>query len=197
MRVRRRRRPFYAPTAFPAIVELQARWQEIRDEAIPTMTAMGRELRRPPDESWILPLLPEPEDRGAFADAVCARARAAMPVTAALAGSIPYLVAYAISKMVAGKHVTSHSHWNPFLTAIVCLQDGGGSHLLVDGARHEYRDGNLVIFDYTLPHEARNEGTHDRYVLLLGIDKRLVRNSDTSSATTVASSLLDSSTSSV
>lgn len=172
--IRRPRRAFYSPAAFPEVVALQARWREIRDEVIPAMAAIGRELRRPEDESWILPLLPEPEDRGTFADAVCARARALVPVTERLAGSIPYLIAYAISKMVPGKHVTSHTHWNPFLTAIVCLQDGGGSYLLVDGARHDYRDGNLVIFDYTLPHEAKNEGTAARYVLLLGIDPRLV-----------------------
>ncbi len=181
--VRRRRRAFYDPHELPEIVALQAHWREIRDEVVPAMAAVGRELRRPEDESWILPLLPEPEDRGHFADAVCARARTYVPLTARLCGAIPYLVAYAISKMVPGKHVTSHSHWNPFLTAIVCLQDGGGSYLVVDDQRHDYRDGNLVIFDYTLPHEAKNEGTADRYVLLLGIDRRLVTSAASSSTT--------------
>jgi aspartyl/asparaginyl beta-hydroxylase (cupin superfamily) len=181
--VRRQRRAFYDPRAFPEIVALQSHWREIRDEVLPAMAAVARELGRPDDQSWILPLLPEPEDRGHFADAICARARAYVPLTARLAGSIPYAVAYAISKMVPGKHVTSHSHWNPFLTAIVCLQDGGDSHLLVDGQRHDYRDGNLVIFDYTLPHEAKNEGHADRYVLLLGIDRRLVSSAASSSTT--------------
>lgn len=171
----RRRRPAYFEAAgFPAVKALTAYTEAIREEAILVMTDAGRSLNKRDDESWILPVVPEPEDRGVLSDAVCARARSLAPTTAALVSAIPYVTAYAISKLVPGKHIAPHSHWNPFLSAILCLQGGSGCYLIVDGLRHQYEDGGLVIFDYTLVHEARNEGREARFALLVAIDRRSV-----------------------
>jgi aspartyl/asparaginyl beta-hydroxylase (cupin superfamily) len=46
---------------------------------------------------------------------------------------------------------------------------------VVNGERCTFRDGEYVVFDYTLPHYSKNEGSDDRIVLLMIIDPALVR----------------------
>jgi aspartyl/asparaginyl beta-hydroxylase (cupin superfamily) len=153
---------------------VREQWRSILPEALATTRALGPRLAHLGD-SYILPLLPEPEDRNDIADELYAEARALAPFTTQLVGQIPYLVAYAFSKLVAGRKIPLHEHWNPYLVAILCLQHGGASHISVGGERREFVDGEIVMFDYTLPHESKNDGTDDRYVMLMVVDPRKAR----------------------
>lgn len=165
----RRRRALYPPAWFPELRAVQEAWREIRDESVPAIARAAAELGRTAG-SWILPLRAEPEDHDVIDERVCAEARALTPRTTALVARVPYVIAWAVSVLTPGTRIASHTHWNPYLSAILTLHDGGGSYLLVDGHRHDYVDGNLVVFDYTLPHEAHNVGSAPRYVLLMAID---------------------------
>jgi aspartyl/asparaginyl beta-hydroxylase (cupin superfamily) len=47
--------------------------------------------------------------------------------------------------------------------------------LIVGGERHDFKTGEVTLFDYTLPHEVKNEGTEERIVLLVVIDPKRAR----------------------
>lgn len=184
-----RRRAFYNWETYPELAAPKQHWQQIRQEALQVMGALGHHLANasasPPSpesagasdagSSYILPLVPEPEDRGVLPDEICAQARALAPKTTALVGAIPYVRAYAYSRLTPVKHIPEHEHWNPFLVAILCLQGGDHSYIVVNGERCTFHDGEYVVFDYTLPHYSKNEGSDDRIVLLMIIDPALVR----------------------
>ncbi len=170
------RRTFYAAGEFPELVELQREWPTIRDEARQALDELGPVLGHPASQSWILPLVPEAEDAHLIPAEVYARARALAPIATARCSAIAYVVAFAFSRLVAGTHIAQHAHWNPYLTGILTLDDGGAnSHIVVAGQRHDFVDGDLMLFDYTLPHESKNEGEGDRIVMLMIIDRRLQR----------------------
>lgn len=165
-----RRKRYYDPAAYPEIEALRAETAVISGEASATLTALGDKMK---GQTYILPLVPEPEDRHPMADPIWAAAQALSPRTTELLAALPYVVAFAYSKLAAGDHIAEHEHWNPYLVAILCLDDGGRrSYLRVGGERRDFREGELILFDYTLPHEAFNEGERDRIVLLISIDPR-------------------------
>lgn len=172
---RRRRRAFFAPDDFPELAVVQSQWRALRDEAVVALTALGPVLGVPPSQSYILPVVPEAQDRDLVTDDICARARAMAPLAMQLAGDVPYVIGCAFSRLTPGKHIAPHYHSTPYLTAILCLDDGGRrSHIIVDGQRRDFVDGELTIFDYTHEHESRNEGERDRIVMLLLIDPRRI-----------------------
>lgn len=182
---RRRRRAFYLPAEFSELAVVQARWRELRDEAVSALTLVGPRLGIDSSQTYILPLVAEAQDRDLIPDAVCAEARALSPLAMSLTSEVPYAIGCAFSRLTPGKHIAPHYHATPYLTAILCLDDGGGgSHILVDGQRRDFVNGELTIFDYTLEHESRNEGTRDRIVLLLLIDPRRVRSTRASTPPT-------------
>jgi aspartyl/asparaginyl beta-hydroxylase (cupin superfamily) len=163
-----KRPAFFPPESLPWLAEIQPHWPAIREEARRALAALEEQLG---DEtggpSWILPLVPEPEDEHVFKPEVLSRARELSPVTVGLMAKAPAVAAYAFAKLAAGTHIPEHDHWNPYFTAMLCLQDGGGSHLIVNGERRDFKTGAIVLFDYTLPHEVRNTGHEDRLVLLM------------------------------
>jgi aspartyl/asparaginyl beta-hydroxylase (cupin superfamily) len=167
-----RRPPYHPAERFPALAGVQAEHRTIRDEANAALTELGAQLEKDPAESWILPLRPEDEDRHLFSDAVYDRARALAPVTTRLMRAIPYVIAYAFSKLAVGRHIGTHRHWNPYLTALLCLQGGTGCHLMVADERRDFQDGEVIVFDYRKPHSVENGGTIDRIALLMLIDPR-------------------------
>lgn len=170
---RRRRRAFHDVASYPEIAALASYWRTIAEEARTALDMVGDRLGHPREHSWILPVVPEPEDRSLVPDAVTREARTLAPQTVALAEAIPWVVGFAFSKLAPGKHVAPHYHAVPNLNALLCLDDGGrGSYLNVDGHRHDFVEGEFVIFDYTLEHEARNVGPRDRLALIVIFDPR-------------------------
>ncbi len=167
-----RRQPFLPITEFPDLERVQQQWRTIREEAKLAFDVLGTELGDQVGASWILPLVPEEEDRHKFDDRVYARACELAPTAARSASSIPYVLAYAFSKLAPRQTIAPHRHWNPYFTAGLCLQGGGHSHIVVGGQRRDFVDGELVVFDYRMTHEVANEGPVDRIVMLLLIDPR-------------------------
>lgn len=168
----KKRTCFFPESDYPALAAVQAEWRTIRDEAKVALATLGQRLGSQVGPSWILPLVPEGEDRHVFTEDVCRTARELAPITTAAVQRLPFVIAFAFSKLAPGTHIPLHEHWNPYLTAILCLQDAGTSHITVNGERRHFHDGELVLFDYTLPHEVWNEGTVDRLVLLMLVDRR-------------------------
>lgn len=165
-----RRRAFYDWQTYPQLGAVQAAWPTLRDEARITMSQLGHLLGEQASSSYILPIVPEAEDRTVYPEALYAQARQLAPVTTQVVSAVPYVNAFAFSRLAPGKHIAEHEHWNPHLVAILCLQSGGSSHIIVDGQRRDFHDGEIILFDYTLPHESKNEGTTERIVLLMIID---------------------------
>jgi len=163
---------FPSLASFPELATVREHWCQIRDEANVALDTIGALLGDAVAPSWILPLVPEDEDRHTFEDWVYERACELAPTAVRAARSVPYVLAFAFSKLVAGQRIAPHRHWNPYLTAILCLQGGAGCHILVGGERRDFVDGELVLFDYRLTHEVANEGTTDRIAMLLLIDPR-------------------------
>jgi beta-hydroxylase len=168
------RRAFYSTDDYPLLETVRKEWQTIRDEAKVALATLEAQLGdKTGGPSWILPLIPEAEDEHMFTEDVWRKARELSPVTCSLVQKLPFVIAFAFSKLVPGTKIPLHEHWNPYLTAILCLQDADGkTHITVNGERRHFHDGEYVFFDYTLPHESVNEGTVDRIVMLLLVDRR-------------------------
>ena len=172
--VREKRSSFHSPKLYPEFARLQSYVDEIRGEALGARKSMTDIVdNRAALGAWqMLPLLAEEEDHTVFPEAICRHNCRLVPRTVELLSTIPDLVAYAISTLEPAGHIQPHHHRNPYVTASLCLQSGGDAHLVVDGERRDYRDGELVIFDYTLQHEVVNNGKQARIVLLMLLESR-------------------------
>ena len=165
---------FQSIDMYPELCAVQAEWQTIREEAIGSLESMTyiRDNRVRPQEWKVLPLMPEEEDRRIIPEEICRQSRRLAPRTIQLVESVPKLKAYAFSVLRPQGHIRPHRHTNPYVTASLCLQSGGESYIIVDGQRRDYRDGEIIIFDYTRTHEVVNRGNDDRIVLLISVDNR-------------------------
>ena len=163
----------YEPlAAYPALPGILSQWTTLRREAVQARSLPGwsfiKDNRVDPDDWAVFPLLPEPEDRPVVPGWEANRAGA--PETARIIEAQPAIKAYSLSWLRAGGHVRPHTHDNPFVTAVVSLQAGPGCYLIVDGERRDFREDEVVIFDYRRLHEAHNEGPVDWLALLLLLD---------------------------
>lgn len=152
-----------------------ARFEMIRDEALaarPAMTEIHDSRARA--GAWrVLALLPENEDRQAVPEHTWRANRLRAPKTSELLAAVPGMEAYAFSALEPNGHIRPHRHTNAFVTAALCLQHGGNSYIVVAGERREYRDGEVIVFDYTLEHEVFNLGPDERIVLLMLLENRM------------------------
>lgn len=161
---------------YPELESIAARYEVIRDEALAAKSAMTdiHDSRARPGVWSVLPLLAEKEDREVVSQGVCRANRCLAPrTTEIIRAALPSVEAYAFSALEANGHIRPHRHANAFVTAALCLQDGGNSYIVVDGKRRDYRDGEVVVFDYTLEHEVFNLGPNERIVLLVLVDNRM------------------------
>jgi aspartyl/asparaginyl beta-hydroxylase (cupin superfamily) len=124
--------------------------------------------------AWhVLPLKVEAEDATVMSDGLCQANQRLAPDTCNLLSAIPTIKAYAFSILQPTGHILPHSHENPFVTAMLCLKDGGNAFIRVNGESKYFKEGELIIFDYTKTHEVINNGLHDRMVLLMLLENRL------------------------
>jgi hypothetical protein len=172
-----RRRRFYDWRRFPELEAPLANWKAIRDEAFAvTSGPLWERLRVLGGMTPIVfPLLPEPSDSSDVHDPLYADARKAAPLTTRLVTSIPYIIAFAFARLQPHDVIPPHEHYSPRLIALLCLQSGGASHIIVGGERRDFEDGQLMVFDYTHSHETFNHGTGDRVALLMTIEPEKAR----------------------
>jgi quercetin dioxygenase-like cupin family protein len=128
--------------------------------------------RAEPDTWGVLALRIEEEDLDVVSGAACAANRELMPLTCGILDKVPNLQAYAVSSLVPGGRILEHTHENNLVTAVMCLQGGGESYIVVNGERKDYRNGEFVIFDYRHRHAIFNDGLVDRVAMLLLFENR-------------------------
>jgi aspartyl/asparaginyl beta-hydroxylase (cupin superfamily) len=162
-------RAFFSLREYPELERVRRQWREIRDE--------GQKLRR--DMVWIedertngrvwafAPLKPENVDRTPQLDAMSIAFRAKAPETVRLVQTIPRVLGYGFSLLLAGSRIDTHAHVNPYVTAMLGLSVGDSCWLTVGHETYKIRPGHILTFDYTLPHEVSNKSSKDRLVLLI------------------------------
>lgn len=166
-----RRRAFYEPSRYPDVDALRPLVSTLLGEARQVYAGLGARLAVLGD-SYILPLVPEPEDSNPISDQVFAQARTLAPITTAKMSELPYIVSYAFSRVAPGAEIPEHDHWNPYLVALLCLTTGPGVWIRVGGETRTFAQGEIILFDYTLPHAVANPSDQERIVLLMVIDPK-------------------------
>ncbi len=165
---------FESLDAYPELGAVHSAWQTIREEAIATLPhaiAICDSRVRP--QMWkVLPLMPELEDREVIPEYVVQQSSKLATKTVQLVEGLPNIHAYAFSILKPGGHIRLHRHENPFVTATLCLQSSGESYIKVAQERQDFREGEIIIFDYRLLHEVFNHGKSDRIVLLMLLNKK-------------------------
>lgn len=159
---------------YPELLEIKKHFEDIKQEAFSLMDEMFsiNDFRVESNVWNVFPLLPEVEDRSVVPDVIWKRNQQLAPLTTKLLSSIKSLEAYSFSTLKPSGHILPHVHENPYVTASLCLQDGGDSYMVVNGVKADFKTEDFLIFDYTQEHEVVNNGTQDRIVLLLLLKNR-------------------------
>ena len=157
---------------FPALARIMAGKPTIRQEALQAFAAgswtIMRDSRVEPDMWGVLPVLPEPEDQLVVPG--WEKNRLLVPRIAELVEAEPAVKAYSLSYLRPGGEIRPHRHDNPFVTAIITLHGGPDCYMKADGERRDFREEEIIVFDYRRVHEARNDGPVSWLALLLLLD---------------------------
>jgi aspartyl/asparaginyl beta-hydroxylase (cupin superfamily) len=163
------RRAFFSQEEYPELAFIRNEWRTIRDEGRNLRDSMiWIEDRRTAGQVWAFaPLLMEEGQRTPDRDRLCEFLRARAPRTMTILRDIPTLLGCGFSLLLAQGRIGTHDHTRPFVTAILGLSSADPSWIKVGSETQFIRKGELVIFDYTLPHEVVNESSVDRLALLI------------------------------
>lgn len=92
------------------------------------------------------------------------------PHTAGLLGTLSGVVHAGFSRLAPGTRIEPHvGYSHAVLRLHLGLFGGEGCGLRVGGEQRALREGECLLFDDTVEHEAWNEGRHDRMVLLVDL----------------------------
>ena len=153
---------FLDPGGFPFVAALERRWRVMRDEclALPGDAYEPWVQREMYGEGWsVYGLIAF----GARID----RAQAACPRTAAALAEVPHLTTAGFSRLAPGAHIAPHVGWvKTVYRAHLGLVVPEACALRVGGETRAWRDGEALVFDDTVEHEAWNRSPHVRTVLL-------------------------------
>ncbi|NRB37250.1 MAG: aspartyl/asparaginyl beta-hydroxylase domain-containing protein [Pseudomonadales bacterium] len=166
---------FHSASLYPELNTLTCQFDQICAEAFSAYNNLTQvNDSRIHSTAWqVLPLCVEPEDDGVMSESLCQKNRLQAVQTCAIMQGLPAIKAYAFSLLQPDGHILPHSHDNAFVTAMLCLQDGGNAFIRVNGEVQYFRTGELIIFDYSQLHEVQNNGFKDRIVLLMLLENRL------------------------
>lgn len=139
---------------FPWTADLRAEWRTIRDEALAVAPQVGR---------WRAFRLWEAGER---IDANALRC----PATAALVARIPGVESAYVSVMAPGVHLAERRGDTRAL--ITChlgliVPRDGDVRMRIGPRTVRWAEGETLVFDETCPHEAWNDSSHPRAVLLI------------------------------
>jgi beta-hydroxylase len=163
------RASFLAPADYPELEPVRRNWRTIRAEGVSLQPRMfWIEDERTAGPQWAFaPLLVEDEDWTAELEEMSKEFRSLAPRTVQYINAIPRILACGFSLLLAGGRIGLHSHQNPFLTAMLGLSAADPCWIRVADETRPIRAGELIIFDYSLPHEVVNESDENRLVLLI------------------------------
>ena len=165
---------FQALEFYPELKAVRNHFQEIKEEILSLRSKMTyiNDIRVNTDVWNIFPLLPEEEDRSIISEEIWKKNQLLAPKSTKLLSSIEALKAYSFSSLSVGGHILPHKHENKFVTAILCIQDGGNSYIIVEDEKKKFKNNQILVFDYTKEHEVYNKGNNDRIVLLMLLENR-------------------------
>ncbi len=159
---------------YPELCAVQRQWRTIRDEAIRARAQLTfiADERTVGATAWgVLALEPEDEDLDVVPPDVRAQGRRLAPRTIALVSAVVGIRAYAFSVLAPHRSIGAHRHHNRYVTALLTLQSED-AYLEVADQRASLKEGELLVFDYTLPHATYNHGAVDRIALLMLLPNR-------------------------
>lgn len=170
-------RPYVPVAAFPDLVALQGRWQEIRDEGLALVKL--QKIKAPDNnddvgfnsffkEGWTRFYLKWYEVEPPSAQ-LC-------PVTVGLLRQVPSVKAALFAHLPAGAKLNPHR--DPYAGSLryhlgLATPNDAACRIWVDGEAYAWRDGEGVIFDETYIHWVRNDTTQDRMILLCDVERPL------------------------
>jgi aspartyl/asparaginyl beta-hydroxylase (cupin superfamily) len=153
---------FLAAEQFPFVKHLEEHWQLIRQEciALPDATFEPWVQREMYGEGWTVYGLIAFGERIEPALRTC-------PQTAGLLADVPGLTTAGFSRLAPGAHITPHVGWvHTVYRAHLGLVVPSGCAIRVGAETRHWREGESLIFDDTVEHEAWNRSTESRTVLL-------------------------------
>jgi aspartyl/asparaginyl beta-hydroxylase (cupin superfamily) len=170
--------PVIASEHFPWAEEFRSHWERIkleldtqlRDRAeLPSFQDISPDQYRiSPDDKWKTFVFMGFGDRSALNCELC-------PETAQALSAVPRLETAFFSILAPGKHVPRHRGVTKgMVRAHLALTVPAGSakcRMECGGERIEWREGELVFFDDTYPHEVWNDTDEERAVLLLDFER--------------------------
>lgn len=154
---------FLEPHDFPFVARLEAGWTSVRDECL----ALGPGAFEP----WVQREM-YGEGWDVFGLVAFGRriddALAACPRTAALLAEVPGMTTAGFSRMAPGTHIAPHVGW---VRTVYRLHMGlvvpPDCALRVGAETRPWREGECIVFEDTVEHEAWNRSAYQRIVLLL------------------------------
>lgn len=169
---------FIDPAEFAELAVLREHWQEIRDEALRL------------NEDGAIRAATGYNDIGfnSFFRTGWARfylcwygrempsARQSCPRTLALLNKIPSVKAAMFASLPPGARLVRHR--DPYAGSLryhlgLSTPNDPGCHIVVDGQRYHWRDGEAVMFDETFVHYAENTTSSQRVILFCDIERPL------------------------
>jgi len=167
----------YDPADFGWPAQLEARWEEIREEAqrvletrrLPRIEqVLGADQGNQGDwNTFVLLALRKPVE---FNAELC-------PVTSDLVSRVPGISSALFSVFQAGTHLPSHQAPNRgvlrYHLGLIVPEPADSCQLRVLDEVLSYREGESILFDDTFEHEAWNRATEPRVTLLLEVDRPL------------------------
>jgi aspartyl/asparaginyl beta-hydroxylase (cupin superfamily) len=129
-------------------------------------------MRTPSFKQKVLPVLPEPEDRNFISDAALQQVQLLVPQTVSLFATLPNVIAYAYALLQPKAVIAAHRHQNPYVTASFCLACGDDCFIRVNNETRQYKEKEMIVFDYTQTHEVVNNGNTPRLALLMLLPNR-------------------------
>ncbi|XP_065181152.1 aspartyl/asparaginyl beta-hydroxylase-like [Sycon ciliatum] len=162
--------PWHDPTAYPFVAELEAAADVIRDEYDaarrdhPNLFTEEQENLHEGGNWTELRL--KSSGNGWLADT-----NAHFPATVAhLRAMRQDFTSVKFSSILPGTHIRPHTGpTNERLRVHLTLHHRGGARIRVDDAWHTWPPGRAIVFDDSWEHEVRNEGEHERTVLILDV----------------------------
>jgi aspartyl/asparaginyl beta-hydroxylase (cupin superfamily) len=175
-------RPFYTREEFGWVAELEAATPAIRAELEAVMDGFQPYVEGDPNRPRPNnPLLDDPAWSALYlwrGGEMVVENAARFPATMAALAKLPIPRIAGRSPMALFSRLTPRAHIQPhhglLNTRLIChlpIVAPPGCGLRVGADTHEWRDGELVIFDDSFEHEAWNRGTGTRTVLLFEIWK--------------------------
>lgn len=174
--------PVLDSSHFPWGSQLQQRWPEIREEldsllghreALPGFQDISPDQYRiSPDSKWKTFVLYGFGERMALGDELCPRTMAALE-------GIPGLTTAFFSILAPGKHIPRHRGVTKGLVrchlALKVPREAHRCVIEVDDVQCTWREGELLFFDDTYPHEVWNDTDEERVVLFIDFERPMRR----------------------